>query len=372
MIHFTGPSFTHPSIPIASHFLGTLSPASDPSSYSTAISSLIATYALEVEYPLVDDYTPRHRGQASTSTSTPIRKIRDRVPLVVNTQGWMKGLGKDLLARLKDEIRPTHFFAFENVDDLNEGGGGGNGEYLGGEYQESDERQIAFNLESAPSSPLDSKWSAADLRTLSFISYFHSIFLPSDSTTLRMTNVFPSHWDFTLPLVEKTPYAISWTDPKQLQGVHILHDEIDYGNILHALNGSIVGITILTFSNDSAESTSTQSSTSAHFPYIPNSNPPHPSTSNCHGLALIRSIDPITHSLLLLTPLPCPSRPIILIKGVLELPLPLMMDYSNLNGGEGATGVAGWEWKDVPFLSIEEGEGGRKKVRRNLMRKGQN
>jgi polynucleotide 5'-hydroxyl-kinase GRC3/NOL9 len=47
-----------------------------------------------------------------------------------------------------------------------------------------------------------------------------------------------------------------------------------------------------------------------------------------------------------------------------------MLDHT-ASESERELGLRGVEWKEVPFLSIEEGEGaGRRRVRRNLMRRG--
>jgi len=47
-----------------------------------------------------------------------------------------------------------------------------------------------------------------------------------------------------------------------------------------------------------------------------------------------------------------------------------MLDHT-ASESEREQGLRGVEWKEVPFLSIEEGEGaGRRRVRRNLMRRG--
>lgn len=404
-----GPSFTHLSLPVASHFLGTLSPASDPSAYSLAISALLATYALEIEFPLVDDYQPRNRNisstsSSSTSSSSSKTKIRDRIPLIINTQGWVKGLGADLLSKLKLEVNPTHLYHFEVPLEENQdsSSNGNNSSHWSNEvhphntYSELQPGQLLYTLEPAPSSPLDSKWSAADLRTLAFISYFHSNFSnststsTSSSTSLNITplNTFPTSWDFTIPLVAKSPYSLNWLDSSVLKSVHILQDEISYSNILHALNGSIVALLLPTNSINSMNiegDGNKEEKYTTTFPFNNLISTPHPSSTNCLGLGIIRSIDPSTTSLHLLTPIPSPSSSssnssgLILIKGSLELPIPLMMDLpSNIIGSNTSSigepsggGICGVEWKDVPFLTVEGSELGRNKVRRNLMRRGQ-
>lgn len=354
IISIAGPSFTHLSLPLASHFLGSTSPASDPSAYLSAISALLATYALEVEYLLVDDL-PRHR--AHRDAVKPTSRIRDRVPLIINTQGWVKGLGADLLAKLKGESRPTHLFHFDLPVEEGPEPSWNDSSFA---VDSSDQSYQIFRMEAAPSTPLDAKWSAADLRTLAFISYFHAVLPPPSSPS--PTNAFPTHWDFSLPLVSKVPYALDWTSD-DLSSVHILDAEIAYAHVLHALNGSVVAL-VLPSSSPPALDTS--------FPYSPRAPLPTPPTSRCVGLALVRSIDPSSTTLHLLTPVhpSCVAEPVALVKGAVELPIPLMLDFLATEQ-EAQRGVAGVEWREVPYLGVE-GEGGRKKVRRNLMRRGQN
>ncbi|ORY54149.1 hypothetical protein BCR35DRAFT_296765 [Leucosporidium creatinivorum] len=370
-----GPSFTHLSLPISSHFLGTTSPASDPSAYLAAISSLLATFSLDVEYPLTDE-APRRRGAAAASSRTS-SKIRDRVPLIINTQGWVKGLGADLLAKLKAEARPTHVVSFEPAEESTEGGWSGQEQMAPPPPEYQDPSCQVIRLVGAPSSPLDSKWSAADLRTLSLISYFHAVF-PRDPTPsdVPRTNTFPTAWDFSTPLVSQTPFTVDWTaSRKQIKGVHLLDSDVPYEQVLYALNGSVVALLEEIESINQLEEAMPPSAPSAQahaFPllYLP----PPPTSTRSLGLALIRSIDPTTQTLHLLTPVHSShlaASPLTLVKGAIDLPLPLLLDFK-AGEMELNKGVCGTEWKDVPYLTVEEGEQGRKKVRRNLMRRGQN
>lgn len=371
-LYLTGPSFTHLSIPVASHFLGSTSPASNPSSYLAAISALLSTYTHDVEYPLLND---RVRNRTTESS----RKIRDRVPLIINTQGWVKGLGADLLMKLKQESNPTHLFLFEStpIDESNEGGWNEHGDIAMSAQNEVNNDCEVLKMESAPLSPLESKWSAADLRTLGYISYFHSLFppLPLPSSTDRLlVNQLPVGWDFTAALITKRPYGINWTSGgNQVKSVYIIDQEVQYEHVLHALNGDIVAV-VSEESQAGEEEAESLTSSSSTFPYSLDASLPSPTHSNCLGLAIIRSIDPSSHRLHLLTPIH-PTRldsPVSFVKGTaIELPISLVLDF-NASESEVTNGVARVDWRDVPYLSVDnEGAGGRKKVRRNLMRRGQ-
>lgn len=357
----SGPSFTHPSIPVAAHFLGSPSPASDPSSYLSALTALIANYSLEVEYPLVDEPARRiGRRHGSARSATAASKVRDRVPLVVNTQGWVKGLGADLLEKLKLESRPTHLFSFDGADEDRDGD----------EHEHEPAGCLRFRLEAAPASPLDAKWSAADLRTLSLVSYFHAILSPASLSAALPSNTVARTWDFSRPLVARAPLGVSWADGETIASVHILDSEVDYEQVLHALNGSVVALVrSATASDDLAPPTQA----APGFPYDAHASTPNPATSQCLGLALVRSIDPDSRTLHLLSPVPgqlLDAGPVSLVKGALELPVCLVLDFAATDTDK-EKGLCGVEWKDVPYFG-GEGEGaGRRKVRRNLMRRGQ-
>lgn len=86
-----GPGWCQPRVPVRAHFVGDVTPRDDPESYVAAVHDLIEYFRTHIQ-----------PGQAD-ATGT-----QQRVPLVINTQGWIKGLGADLAARLEPLLRPTH------------------------------------------------------------------------------------------------------------------------------------------------------------------------------------------------------------------------------------------------------------------------
>lgn len=69
---------------------GYTTPEGDPCGYVAAITSLHAWLA-------------RHQ-QSPPPSSTP----RPPIPLIVNTQGWVQGLGAELLLSVLNTVQPTH------------------------------------------------------------------------------------------------------------------------------------------------------------------------------------------------------------------------------------------------------------------------
>lgn len=335
--------------------------------------SLLETYNHQIEYPLLDDIRPRSRLPTATPRGRVQQRVRDRVPLVINTQGWIKGLGADLLLKIKQAAEPTHSYFLEletEESSYPQDGNGGQGE-----------RGMIRRLESAPSSPLDSKWSAADLRTLAFISYFHSVFpfTPLHQIVSISTNLFPIKWDFTRALKFRTPWNVDWSDHEMVRSVILSSgEEVEKDQILYALNTSLVAL-LHDFTPPPPISPSSLNSSQA-FPYEPTGATPNPFTSRCISLALIRSISPLDKSLHLIFPFSpqlLESQAVTIVKGSLEIPLGLILNFNLTKlskGGERSGEGEGEREEESPYLCAEIGDtgGGRKKVRRNLMRRGQN
>ncbi|SCV69463.1 BQ2448_2483 [Microbotryum intermedium] len=355
-----GPNFTHLSVPMAAYFIGSTSPANDPTNYLDAIHKLHDLYEHEVEYAFAEETrSTRRRAPPQSHAPAPLiegAKAKDRIPLLINTHGWNKGLGLDLLSKLKADVQPTHIFAFDHDQEDDPSGPPTSMGAKGG--------PIVHRMNAAPPSPLDSKWSSSDLRILQLVSYFNAIFPTPTNESLGST--FVKSWDCSEPLVRRRPIVLDWTT--SLSNVSILGSQVDYEQVLYALNGSLVAIVEPSQSPDEEGAPPTLMS---NFPYDPLSSE-RVASSRAHGLALIRSLDVTSKCLHLLTPIPRPQNNRIgLVRGSeLDVPVGLLMDASAPGGVE--VGVAGVEWKDVPYLSVEGGQGGgRKKVRRNLMRRGQ-
>jgi hypothetical protein len=89
-----GPPYSHSSQPTRSMFLGATSPEKDPDHYLGTLRALIDT----------------HRKMAASQT--------DSKPsaLVVNTHGWVRGMGFDMLSYFLEYLRPTHIVELRHPD----------------------------------------------------------------------------------------------------------------------------------------------------------------------------------------------------------------------------------------------------------------
>lgn len=357
-----GPSFTHIAQPVRSHFIGSLSPILCADEYISSIAALLEHYRFEVQYPIP---TGRH------SSDQVGEKVREVIPLVVNTQGWVKGLGADLLAQIEDLVQATHTFAFKSdgasIRDVDEQGApdstarqtnGG----LPEELTSTGSGQI-IALSSIPVTPLLSKYTAAEFRILSTVAYLHSkTSLRSDGS--ESSSSLRDSWAFDAPLVRLLPWQLDLSTIKEVYLTGEGADGVIAEDLALALNGSVVAL--LERTPESFEEAER---------YITGRSLPPPTQTNCLGLAVIRSISPDLQTAHLLTPLD-PSllgRATILVKGELDLPVTAMLDWMSGPPSE-LGGLLGIKWEDVPLLQFKGADGvgmGRRKWRRNIMRKGQ-
>lgn len=347
MLRIPGPPFTHSRLPDVAHYLGTYAPLTCPDEYIAAIRHVLTFYRYQLQYPT---------GASSS----------DVVPLIINTQGWVKGLGEDLLRAIEESTEPTHIFNFESPseeENAHPAGGGwtnsppahANGLPFVDSFAPLDNRSspraIQYILECAPTSPLQARYTSADLRILSLMTYLHFDFSSSK-------------WNFSIPLLAMHPWQIEVGSSIE----HIIligegADGVVEEDLTLALNGSMVAL---------LETTEPLVGPA----YVQGRSYPAFNDSNFLGLALVRDavVSPTALKLHLLSPVPPAqlSKARILVKnGALELPLCGMIDWRS--GGMSEDGLVGMKWEDVPFLDVagvEVAGGERRRFRRNLMRKG--
>ncbi|KAJ7247643.1 hypothetical protein B0H12DRAFT_739265 [Mycena haematopus] len=352
-----GPPFTHPTLPNFAHYIGVTTPKSSPSHYLASIQSLVETYQLDVQTPA--DYDD---GDS---------KISEAIPLIVNTMGWTKGLGSDLMRKIEDLVQPTDIFEveapfFEHSSSFEH------------PPSVSDAHSSRLHLlQPIAPSVLSANYSSSDHRSIAILSYLHSIFPRTAPKALEQLTA--TRWNTTLPLCAQPPYEVDWAlafDRITLCGAGV--EDVVPSEINRVLNGALVGLVAYepgSLDEDVNMSTTSSDTNAAQVPPIPynqGSAVPSPSTSMCYGVALIRAISSSSSHLQILTPLPphLLSKCRVLVKGEMELPLWGMLDFRSDMEGE----VAGIEKAKVPYLQWGKGEGlggEKRRVRRNLMRKGQ-
>lgn len=351
-----GPPFTHMSIPNHAHYIGSASPRSSPSQYLSSIHALLQSYRLDIQF------------LADASSGGNSDKIGDVIPLVVNTMGWTKGLGADLSRKIEEMVEPSDVFEFEPPI----------AEYIWPAVPAPSARPQGdaryYTLECVEPSVLSTNFSSADHRTMSILSYFHTIFPPQDPSSI--VSCLSSTWNVALPLCAQRPYELDWADA--IDRVYLAGpgtEDVVSSEVVRVLNGAIVGLVECEQGTLDAEMDEIElggPEAGPVIPYTQGAAPPSPLSSNCHGLALIRGVSSTSTHLQILTPVPplalADAR--VLVKGELELPVWGMLDFRFEDGQS----IAGVDKGSVPYLrwGKEEGLGAeRRRVRRNLMRKGQ-
>lgn len=369
---FTGPPFTHLSLPYRAHFLGSTSPRASPSHYLHSIQSLLETYRLDVQFPVsIDEPFPEDE------------RIYDAIPLVVNTMGWTKGLGVDLNARIEEFVDPSHTFEIDGTEERG----------WPAPIQSQHVPQVStimpfmqtsvrrcVKVEPVQKEMTNTYHTATDHRHLNILSYFHAVFPELPTSSLLgpiLKQITATSWDTSLPLCARYPYEVDYTqafDRVYLTGPG--YEDVVPSELTRVLNGAIVGLVSDGPANTLSRSMQSTSQETASLSYTPAEPPPDPVLSTCHGLALIRgislSLNPRSPHMHLLTPLPTGllTQTRVLVKGEMELPIWGMLDFREDDEGR----VAGVEKGRVPYLQWGKGEGvggEKRRVRRNLMRKGQ-
>ncbi|KAK9897342.1 hypothetical protein P389DRAFT_55928 [Cystobasidium minutum MCA 4210] len=351
-----GPSFTHLNTqPVRMHYLGSATPKDDPAYYIWAISDLLQHYT-------------NLNDEAGTSA----------IPLVINTQGWYKGLGADLLLEIHRMAQPSVCFDFA-----------AGGAHAASDFQEgliaagtaivdpAAETKVSPTQAYVMPANAPPRLNASDLRILQTISYFHltPASFPSSSNP-NLSTPIPA-WDFSTSLVARPPFAVPFSAFRSIKVA--VSEHVAFADLLRALDVSIVGlqrveeVTI----DDSAATSSGQEESALRTAYELGVHQQQQAGGHTVGLGIIRSIDVQTQSFHVLTPVPHRSLEQVnaITKGDIELPTVMMVNYS---AGEGVdeVGLLGTEWKRVPYLEYGENHNagvghGKRRIRRNVMRRSQ-
>lgn len=329
---FFGPPFTHPSVDkprdghiVRAHHIGSTSPKEDPDHYALATMDLLSQYrSLLARYP--------------------------QCPLVVNYPGWIFGQGLEVATwliqclGLSDVVYMSEKGPSEVVDPLSFAA-----------------KQAHVPMTILPSQPTDFvSRSSAQLRSMQIQSYFHL------SHPVDLSNPL---WQGE-PLSRTRPLAVDYSGSKQgILGIMVMGSQISPDLLREVLEGAIVGVTAVESPNaimgassaqgpsdegegndfdaedvdmgaDGQATIGTSASPTANgvvrtkegLPYLfvgsGSCTPLDPKTSNCLGLALIRSVNVASQKLELFTPIP-PTRlrdaieqghQLVLVRGQLDNP----------------------------------------------------
>ncbi|KAK6509400.1 Polynucleotide 5'-hydroxyl-kinase grc3, variant 2 [Arthrobotrys musiformis] len=342
---------------VRQHHVGYISPREDPKYYLRCAADLMREYRR-----LTDE-----EGE--------------RMTLIVNTCGWIKGLGRELLQELVSVCEPTDIVGLGDVDgvfaEIIPGGGKSIKRHL---LEAGGAGQAVGNT------PGCQAFTPADLRMLQTIAYFHQCSNPDDNG--------PS-FDFENHLTAIPPLLAAYKGPaKVIHGLTILDTTIQPDLFPTALNATIVSIKLINPTNTDHPTIQYLEDHDHETPYISANRfdgtsgmLPAEGTVTA-GMAVVRGIDEENGELQLLTPMGDDEINgfledgwrVLVCRGRDEMPVYLMWDWrdgrvgrKNVNGRRGA-GSGGEKMPYLDFVDGGEvtGKGAKEwKVRRNIMRRSQ-
>lgn len=196
------------------------------------------------------------------------RKELSHLPLVVNSSGWFKGMGLDLLHHI---LRSSSFSAVaylnrifhQNTADASDG-------FLTGCLSEASVLHRLPGTCDDYASKL--KFTAADHRILSLCSYF----------------LASKH----ISVTRQVPFRVKWNSVR----IKFLLQDVPYRQSLFALNGAIVGLVVDQCSYN------THKQQTNNLQIIPSATASSPKDTHCVGFAIIRAIDAQASEFHIVTP----------------------------------------------------------------------
>lgn len=249
-----GPPFTHVGQvePYHAVYMGVISPKSGPDQYIAAIQRLTSVYRRYIH-----DNLRQYQDNTAVSNQELDRQV---VPLLVNTQGWLKGLGLDLHYSLCQTVCPTNYIqmydtaniSYEEEEETATSQYGGNSPTPIIDFTSIDgcdpllswitsmsyDRAIQMlrtkstsllGRDSESNTKMVPKLAAQDMRTLSMISSFH---------ICGGNLIGPPMWNMHSPLASLRPLAVPLRDVV----IWIGEEDIPSSQLLRVLNGSVVGV----------------------------------------------------------------------------------------------------------------------------------
>lgn len=288
-----GPPHMHMRHPTRSHFIGDLSPQGNPLHYLSSVRSLHQWYW----------------SQCDKQQDGP----HARPPLVINTHGWIKGLGLDLLAQVLESTRPSHVMQLVTH---NPNSNLPPHAWWQPEDTRVQRQPVVYQLPSVGALQPDIQGDTAcswaprqppsEQRSLQWLAFARQCI---------GQNHTQGSWD--LPAFAAAADDLAAYPPYKVPLSHfnvVFHEaSIAAPQVLQALNGAVVALTMAVSKDKADGSNGNNTATEA-------------AASMCLGIGLVRSVDPDKQMLYVLTPTPLNllEKATTLEVGKLDLPLALL------------------------------------------------
>lgn len=286
-----------------SYFVGTIVPKTDPDMYLSCIHSLVEDarlYGYGFNNLKSVDESIFEYSQNSLQESK--EQIENNVPLVINSHGWVHGMGLDLLSAIIADAMPTHVVQIQ-------------GSTRAKKFELPVNISPKYKLLKAPA------WSmqpgalprpprtAADLRNMRITYYFADLEKLKNNCDGNVLVDGGSGGDINSGRIARSlrsaiPHCVSWENVS----ICIVHTTVAKEDVLRAINGSLVGLIVsgikinnrtndVNFNNDRYI---TPPNVISNMSIRLGATRPSP----CVGLGIVRSIDPSNGRIYILTPIP--------------------------------------------------------------------
>ncbi|KHN16281.1 Polynucleotide 5'-hydroxyl-kinase NOL9 [Glycine soja] len=268
IVHKVTPDLTVPCLktPERCLFFGDVSCKRGPSTYLSYVFAIYNHY--RKEYCISDKGEYPHKIE---------------VPLIVNTPGWVKGVGYDVLVDMLKYICPTHVVKISISSEKKN--------LPAGEFWSDGEHDETINIIEINSARQDSlnrsvlvQKDARLLRDLRIMAYFRQCFSSESniSTIKELAHALTSHCPYEVPIASIK--------------IRHLHCEVPSSEIFYSLNATVVGLAV---DSDGPE----------NLPW-------------CLGLGIVRGIDSVKGVLYVITPVPNSSleKVNLLLQGYIQIP----------------------------------------------------
>lgn len=228
------------------YFIGSTTPRDDPDYYMACLAELLTTWRQEV------------CDQITNDTSLGAKPV----PLIINTHGWIKGLGYDLLMDLIHAAVPNFILAFQSTLTPSRNLPSS---FITSVVPPTSEVTVLPKIlyltslmDDLEADVTAQRYHPSDHRMLNLVSYMHMNHMGK-----RVEG--NAWWDFKTRLVERVPWCLDWSIG--LQGIWVFFEEIKYSQLLFALNGSVVGL-ISELSNEKMKNTKPTNTVSLGLPFF--------------------------------------------------------------------------------------------------------
>lgn len=265
-----------------------------------------------------------------------IQHAPNDAPIIINSCGWVTGLGATTLVELVRLLRVSETIMLQPIDS----------------QMESEVRSLTKVHHISRRQIAPSVRAPAELRAMQTMAYFHSR-VSSDGL----------HITWSGPSIDKLrPWIVSYAGEQAgITAIMSYHQAPHPDFLAEAINGMLVGVVVI--GPDSIESESIQRTANEGLPYVVSlsaafSQPLDPRRSHCIGVAFVRGISTESRQLQLVTPLTeaqicdVSDQNIILVRGSYDTP-----EWAYLEGlYAGQHGALFDERVDSPWISTREGD----------------